>query len=208
MYAASSSIVKGTILAYNYVVNNVKSTTTASNTKPIVVNGKTYLPLDMIKEGTKVNVSVNTKTKTVAFGEKNAKVPFENLITKYGQFQTTKSSAYAKIGDKSFDSVLAGEYKGYRDIYLNPNGGYQTLHLDVATLQRVGETESQEGTASAYTVINEDTNKEIFSFSAKVGEGIQSYDINVAGVKKIKIQSYVLTFSQPTDVILPTSHFK
>ncbi|WP_172198903.1 hypothetical protein [Saccharibacillus qingshengii] len=207
-YAASSSIVKGTVLAYHYVVNNVKSTTAASKTQAITVDGKTYLPIEMVEEGTQTNLTVDSKSKTITFGEKNMNTPLQKLITNYNEYQATKNPAYTNIDGKSFASVLAAEEHGYRTLHLKPKAGYQTLHLEVATLQDVAQTESQQGDASAYTIIDADTNKDLFSFSAKVGEGIQSYDINIAGIRELKIQSYLLAFDLPTDVILPTSYLK
>lgn len=203
-YAASSTIVKGTTLAYHYLVGNVKSTTSASKTLPVVINGKTYLPIDMIKEGTKVNISVDEKSKTVRFGEKDAKVPLENVKPKYEDFHNTKDKAYTQIDDQNFSQVLArtDPYAGFANMYFSPQGAYQTLHLEVAT---VGE----EKRVASFTVFNADTNEELNSFQLSTEDGIQSFDTVVTGVKNVKIRSYYETFNRPeADLILPTSYFR
>ncbi|OWR28318.1 hypothetical protein CDO73_18760 [Saccharibacillus sp. O23] len=203
-YAASSTIVKGTTLAYHYLVGNVKSTSAASKTLPVVINGKTYLPVDMIKEGTKVNVTVDEKSKTVSFGEKNAKVPLENVKPKYEDFHNTKDEAFTQIDNQSFPQVLArtNPYAGFASIYFSPQGAYQTLHLEVAAV------DEKERVAS-FTVFNADTNEELSSFQLSTKDGIQFFDTNITGIKKIKVQSYYETSERPkADLILPTSYFR
>ncbi|MCQ4085622.1 stalk domain-containing protein [Saccharibacillus sp. JS10] len=201
-YAASAQVVKGTVLAYNYIVNNVTSTGSASNSKPIVVNGKTYLPVDMVKEGTKVNVTVDSKSKTVRFGEKNGKTPFKSLISSYDDYEITKKKAYTKIGESTFDEVLVSNDRISRMISLQLKKGYQTLHLEIAALPY---DKSQERKSVSFKVKNMDNFKEIYSFSVNVDDRIQSFDIDVANVNDL----YITSSSQsPTSVILPTSYFK
>lgn len=204
MYAASSSVVKGTILAYNYVVNNVKSTTNAAKSQPVVINGKTYLPVDMVKEGTKVNVSVDSKAKTVTFGEKGVEVPIQKVKPEYDDFHNSKQSEYTMIGSQDFKEVLvrSDKYAGYAKMYFNPDKGYQTLHLEVAVLD-------EESRVSTFTVFDDDTDEQLNSYRVSSNDGVQSFDTNVAGVKKVRVESYYESLNRAkAEVILPTSYFK
>jgi len=108
------------------------------------------------------------------------------------------------IGSQDFKEVLVrtDKYAGYAQLYFNPDKGYQTLHLEVAVLD-------EETRVSTFTVFNDDTDEQLNSYRVSSNDGVQSFDTNVAGVKKIRVESYYENLNRAkAEVILPTSYFK
>ena len=212
MYAASSSIVKGTILAYNYVVGNVTSKSAASLAKPITVNGRTYLPIDMVKEGTKVNVTVDAKTKSVRFGEKNAKVSLDKVKPTYDEFHSSNAAEHVMISNKNYEKVLVGTSgRSSQAIHFSPQNGYQTLHLEVAAYDDMEKEDSSDKMIReyAFTIVDSDTDQDLGSLQVSANKGVNSLDINVTGSKNITIKtSYTGWYKPDAAIILPTSYFK
>lgn len=212
-YAASSTIVKGTVLAYNYIVNHAKSTTAAAKTKPIVVGGKTYLPIDMVKEATQTNVTIDAKNSTVTFGEKETKTPLQKVSPDYEDFHNSKSKEYTTIGNKKYDEVLVRTHDfGNAKMRFSPQGGYQTLHLEVVALDdfKLRDKDIDDLLRiSTFTIVDLDTEKELNSYEVNVKDGVLSFDTNIAGVKRLEIKAHYSSLFRPqADVILPTSYFK
>lgn len=213
VYAASAQVVKGTVLAYDYIVNNTKSITVAAKTKPIIVNGKTYLPVDMVKEATKTNVTVDAKKSTVTFGEKGTKTPLQKVSPNYDDFHNSNSKEYTTIGNEKYDEVLVRTHDfGNARIRFSPQGGYQTLHLEVAALDDFSLRDKDIDNLlriSTFTVVDLDTEKELNSYEVNVKDGVLSFDTNIAGVKRLEIKVHFSSHYRPqADVILPTSYFK
>ncbi|MBD7971276.1 hypothetical protein H9647_24740 [Paenibacillus sp. Sa2BVA9] len=66
-FAANTQTVKATISNLKYTLNG-KNWAAKTTAKPVVINGTTYLPIGVVKEATKTNITVDSKTGKINIG--------------------------------------------------------------------------------------------------------------------------------------------
>ena len=201
---AASNEVKGTISSLKYKLNGFDWSPSANSAEPVVINGQQYVPVSVVTEATKINITVDKATNTIQIGEKQKTVP---LFTEKSLFKNnigySKNAAYINFKGMNYKEVLAApNIFGSADGALYPNKKYQTLVIDSYTL----------GYKAEIHFVNKATKEELKTILLQPDTGVTSTEINVAGVSEIAFEVVSLeshSNKKGADVvILPTSYYK
>ncbi|MGM1047896.1 MAG: stalk domain-containing protein [Bacillota bacterium] len=182
VYAASPQI-KGTIQNFKYLLNG-KSWNQSD--KPILVNGQYYLPVSVVKEATKTNVTIDKAKGTVHIGENLKETPIlSNQVTYYNAF-LTRDKTYTS----NFKEVVITK-GSLPSVYLYPEAKYQTLVLDIMAIEE-----------DAIVVINNQDKSEEMKSLLIPKDSKEQIEINITGIKRLDVAI------KGKVVVYPTSHYK
>lgn len=200
VYAASQSkTVQATISSFKYVLNGANWTPKTTST-PVVINGQTYIPVSLAKEAMKTNITVDTKTGKMSFGEKLAKTPLYNEKISYGHGNyaaLSKDTKYTQATEVKYKEVIVG--KNLATITFYPDNKYQTMVLDLKAF---------DGSAKV-TVTDAKTKEEIKALFLDINTPVEQMDFNVVGLKEVVVQIEADNYSKGTNVaIYPSSNYK
>ncbi|WP_379143706.1 stalk domain-containing protein [Paenibacillus sp. sgz500992] len=201
---AASNEVKGTISTLKYKLNGIDWAPSANAAKPVVINGQQYIPVSVVTEATKINITVDKSTNTIQIGEKAKSVPLfkEKSLFKHN-IGFSKNVAYSNFQGKDYKEVIAAsKLYGSANAVLYPNKKYQTLVVDAFAL----------GYKAEIHFVNKNTKEELKGILLEPDTGVTTTEINVAGVNEIEVEVVSLeSFSDKKGadvVILPTSYYK
>jgi|GEM_PF-3519267 len=197
-YAATKSkTVQATVSNFKYALNG-SNWTPQSKTQPVVINGQTYIPVSLAKEATKTNITVDSKSGKMSFGEKLAKTPLdkEKMVYHTGNYAAlTRDSKYTEGKNKEVSLI---NNLGYIEYF--PQGKYQTMILDLKLFDGSGK------------IILKDleTGDQLQTLFLEEGK-IEQVEVNVTNIsgKGIRLSMEAESYSKGTAlVVLPTSHYK
>ncbi|KWX73876.1 hypothetical protein [Paenibacillus jilunlii] len=201
---AAANEVKGTISNLKYKLNGFDWAPSANSAKPVVINGQQYIPVSVVTEATKINITVDKSTNTLQIGEKQNSVP---LIKEKALFNKdmgySQNPAYVNFNGVNYkEAIVASKVYGLAVATFYPNKKYQTLVVDIFTL----------GNKAEIQFVNNATKEELKTILLEPGTKLTSSEINVAGVSEIGVVVFSLasnTNKKGADVvILPTSYYK
>lgn len=201
---AATNEVKGTIQNLKYKLNGFDWSPSANSAQPVVINGQQYIPVSVVSEATKVNITVDKATNTLQIGEKQNSVSlFKEKILFKNNIGYSKNAAYIKLNGVNHKEVIAApKLYGSAEAVFYPNKKYQTLVLDSFTI----------GYKAEIHLVNKATKEELKTILLEPDTGITSTEINVAGVSEIEVEVVSLeshSSKKGADVVvLPTSQYK
>ncbi|WP_160036959.1 stalk domain-containing protein [Paenibacillus sp. An7] len=196
-FAANTQTVKATVSNLKYTLNG-KNWTAKTTAKPVVINGTTYLPVGVVKEATKTNITVDSKTGKINIGEKGVKTPFQQVSFDYDYFSNTRNKSHTNIEGKEYKEVLYTKFSAFAHDYSTPDKKYQTLHLDLFAPKETVEI-------TVFEDLIDD--RSLGNISVEPGK-VTSLEVNVTDVKKIMISLKNFDNGEHEFVILPTSYYK
>lgn len=167
-------------------------------TYPIIHNSTVYLPVRAISDAMGVAVSYDSKTKTVALGEKVNGTP---IAKGFDDMYHKKDPQVTTFEGKDYKEVYFNDATGNRagNFMLYPKGKYQKLYLQVAA---IGED------IEAIQIFNADKNQiELKKESISVEDGLKTIIVDIAGVQELYI-SADLKNGGKMFVPLTTSYYK
>lgn len=197
-YAASSKVVQATYKSFQYKVNGyaLKATT---KTQPVVINNKVYIPIDLATEALKTNITADTKTGTINFGEKLNQVPIfnEQIDYPFGSGLTKDASLTNTDGNNNKEVIRM--IKSVNRIDLKPNGKYQTLVLNIKAMSADSSIEFKDG----------ETFRRLKTSLFSPSDGVAQVEVNIAGINKIEVSTETVSVTQNSDTIIyPSSYYK
>ena len=201
---AGTNEVKGTISNLKYKLNGFDWSPSANSAKPILINGQQYIPISVVTEATKINITVDKSTNTIQIGKKQKSVP---LFSEKSLFKNnigySKNAAYINFKGVNYKEVVAApNVYGSADGVLYPNKKYQTLVIDSFAI----------GYKAEIHFVNKATKEELKTILLEPDTGVTSMEINVAGISEISFEIVSLeSYSSKKGadvVILPTSYYK
>lgn len=194
-FAANTQTVKATVSNLKYTLNG-KNWTAKTTAKPVVINGTTYLPIGVVKEATKTNITVDSKSGKINIGEKGAKTPFQQVSFDYDDFNNTRNASLTNVGGKDYKEVLYTKFSSFALDYSTPDKNFQTLHLDLYAPKETINV----------SVFETGSDRSLGNISVEAGK-ITALDLNVVNVSRIRIEA-TLTGNDHELIILPTSYYK
>lgn len=199
-YAASSKTVQATVANFKYTVNGFNFAP-SNSTKPVTINGQTYIPASVVKEALKTNVTVDAKSGKINFGEKLAETPIMNEKIDYAyRSALVKDSKYTTASSADYKEVILLKETAYARVSFFPNNKYQTLVLNLITLDNDAKI----------VVKDEKTKEKLKTVIINKADGVSQLEIDVTGKTEVSIESQeVLDPFQDTDVVIfPNSYYK
>lgn len=89
------------------------------------------MPVGVLKEATKTNITEDSKTGKINIGEKGVKTPFQQVSFNCDDFSNTRNKSHTNIEGKEYKEVLYTKFSTFAHEYSTPDKKYQTLHLDL-----------------------------------------------------------------------------
>ncbi|MHA6481907.1 stalk domain-containing protein [Paenibacillus sp. strain BS8-2] len=170
---------------------------------PITYQGTTYLPARAIAEALDVVVGYDAATSTVLFGEvvDGTPVTEEVIEPSYG-ITHTKDQKRTIVGGKDYKEVYyaedVGSYFG-ESLMFHPKKKYQTLYLQVASIQQDLIIEVYEG----------ETPVQIMQTSIENGSDMNTIEIDVGGLDSVLVVMKTFPEAEFSDIyVSSTSYYK
>lgn len=197
-YAASSKTVQATVANFKYTVNGFNFSP-SNSTKPVTINGQTYIPASVVKEALKTNVTVDAKSGKINFGEKLAETPImnEKISYDFGVALTKDGKFLSGDGKENKEVILFND--SVNRITLYPNNKYQTVVLNIQAIEDDLEVEIEDAKNS------EPMRKEF----VKVADGISQVEFSVVGKQSVYVRVSPVELKSKTNVVIyPSSYYK
>ncbi|MGN8772350.1 stalk domain-containing protein [Paenibacillus barengoltzii] len=176
-YAAGGS-------AYKIVQNGIDKTPVAEDLRPLVQNGRVYVPVRTIADLLDVSIGYDNASKTVTLGEKIVGTRVKNVASYEGNIRITYPNELV-INGKHYKapSILLQQREGKATTKLNLDGKYKSLIFSL------GMDDKSIESASMKLVFKDDTGKVINEQQIGYGGLVEGIKIDVTNVLQLVIES-------------------